>query len=160
MYFEYVVVVLVCFFLFKQIPFVDKHESVEWSRDVVVEDFPFVINCWENVTFDGGFIDDCKRVFVSFAVVVVVVIVEGGTDEFVVEISAWRTIYESDGDGQLFENAVESVVDCVEQILVRVLDGSNIEFVKLRVSKYCPESRPSICSEVYFICLSASNWFA
>ncbi len=121
------------FFLLIEIPFVDKHESVEWSRDVV-EDFPFVINCWENVTFDGGFIDDCERVFDSFVVV----------DEFVGEITAWRTINESDGDGQLFDNAVESVVDCVEHILVRVLDESKIEFVKLRVSKYCPESRPSI----------------
>jgi hypothetical protein len=71
-------------FLFVEIPFVDKHESVEWSRDVV-EDFPFVINCWENVTFDGGFIDDCKRVLVSFVVIV-------GVEEFVGEISAWRTI--------------------------------------------------------------------
>ncbi len=73
-------------FLFIEIPFVDKHESVEWSRDVV-EDFPFVINCWENVTFDGGFIDECERILVSF-------IVDdcGNADEFVGEISAWRTI--------------------------------------------------------------------
>jgi hypothetical protein len=126
------------FFLFAQIPFVDRDESVEWSRDVV-EDFPFVINCWENVTFDGGFIDDCERVFVSL-----VVDTDGGVAEFVGEISAWRTIYESDGDGQLFDNAAESTVDCVEHILVRVLDESKIEFVKLRVSKHCPESRPSV----------------
>ena len=32
------------FFLFTQTPFVDKYESVEWSRELV-EDFPFVINC-------------------------------------------------------------------------------------------------------------------
>ncbi len=120
------------FFLFIEIPFVDKHESVEWSRDVV-EDFPFVINCWENVTFDGGFIDDWERGFVSFVV-----------DEFVGEINAWRTINERDGDGQLLDNAGESVVDCVEHILVRVLDESNIEFVKLRVSKYCVDSQPFI----------------
>jgi hypothetical protein len=114
-------------FLLIQIPFVDNDESVEWSRELI-EDFPLVINCWENVTFDGGFIDDCERFFVSF----------------VGEISAWRTINDSDGDGQLFDRAVESVVDCVEQILVRVLEESNIEFVKLRVSKYWPESRLSI----------------
>ena len=125
-------------FLFPQIPFVDRAESVEWSRDVV-EDFPLVINCWEKVTFDGGLIDDCERAFVSC-----VVAIGGGVAEFVGEISACRTIYDSDGDGQWFDSAVESVVDCVEQILVRVLDDCKIELVKLRVSKCCPESRLSI----------------
>ena len=43
---------------------------------------------------------------------------------------------ESDGDGQLFDRPVESVVDCVEQILVRVLDESRMELVRLRVSKH------------------------
>jgi len=65
------------------------------------EFFSFVINCWENVTFDGGF----KRDLQSFV------------------IDVWRILYESDGDGQLFES--------IEQTLVRVLK----EFVKLRVSK-------------------------
>lgn len=67
-----------------------------------------------------------------------------GVAELVGETNACRTIKESDGDGQLFDKIVESTVDCVEQILVRVLDESRIEFVKLRVSKYCDESRPSI----------------
>ena len=43
---------------------------------------------------------------------------------------------ESDGDGQLFDRPVESAVDCVEQILVRVLVESRMELVKLRVSKH------------------------
>lgn len=114
------------FFLLVVMPFVERHESVEWSRDV---DLPLVINCWENVTFDGGFIDDGVRVLWSLGVI---------TDAFVGEISACRTIYESDGDGQLVDNADESIVDCVEQILVRVLDESKIEFVRLRVSNSCP----------------------
>ena len=57
-------------------------------------------------------------------------------DELVGVINAWRTMNESDGDGQLFDRPVESVVDCVEQILVRVLDESRMELVKLRVSKH------------------------
>ena len=59
-------------------------------------------------------------------------------------MKACRTIKERDGEGQLLDNAVESVVDWVEQILVRVLDESKIEFVRLRVSKHCVESPPFI----------------
>ncbi len=74
------------------LPLMHRDESVEWSRDVA-EDLPLVINCWENVTFEGGFIDECERVFGSL-------IADtdsgagggGGVAELVGEISAWRTI--------------------------------------------------------------------
>jgi hypothetical protein len=55
------------------------------------EDFSLIINCWENVTFEGGFKRDLQSLLRH----------------------VWRVRYESDGDGQLFES--------VEQTLVRVL---------------------------------------
>lgn len=70
------------FFLLIIMPFVERHESVEWSRDGTVV-LPLVINCCENVTFDGGFIDDCVRGLRSLGVI---------TDAFVGEISACRTM--------------------------------------------------------------------
>ena len=124
------------FFLFSEIPLLDKHESVEWSRELA-DDFPLVISCWEKVTLDGGLIDACDFIFASWLAPL-------WSDPLMGEINAWRTMKDREGDGQLLERAFESVVDWVEQILVRVLAESKTELVRLRVSKGWLVSRPSI----------------
>ena len=45
------------FFLFIEIALFDRQEeSVEWSREFMAV-FPLVINCCENVTLDGPFVE-------------------------------------------------------------------------------------------------------
>lgn len=78
---------------------------------------------------------DCGRILTSLEVALVV---------FVGEMRACRTMYDRDGEGQLVVSEGESMVDCTEQMLVRVLDESKIELVRLRVSNAWFASGPSV----------------